>query len=232
MLISTAAIANEGSRDPAIWLGESAIHYRGPITKAGTKDLRITYSSARDPIQWLEITSNGGEVNASMDLGDWVYANNINVRVIDHCLSACANYVFPAGSIKAIEPGAIVAWHGSAIQSEEKSRKEISTVIERDVLPGTPQSDRAVLKTRLLDDTLAYLHASWARQAQFFAKIDVDERLTTIGEDHKDVRDFWFLSPAAMKRLGLRSVIAPPDYSATDTSRFGDQVIRYIEIDF
>jgi hypothetical protein len=231
VLISTAAASNEDSRDPVVWLSEAAIHYHGPITKSGSKDLRITYASARVPIQWLEITSNGGEINASMDLGDWVYANKINVRVNDHCLSACANYVFTAGTIKAIEPDAIVAWHGSAIQSEEKSRREISKVIERDVLPGTAHADRPVLKAQLLDDTLAYLHASRIRQAQFFAKIGVDERLTTIGEDHKEVRDFWFLSPAAMRQLGLRSMSVPPNYSATDTSRFGDQSIRYVEID-
>jgi hypothetical protein len=88
VLISTAAASNEDSRDPVVWLSEAAIHYHGPITKSGSQDLRITYAPARVPIQWLEITSNGGEINASMDLGDWVYANKINVRVHDHCLPA------------------------------------------------------------------------------------------------------------------------------------------------
>ena len=64
-------------------------------------------------IRVLEITSDGGEVEAAILLGSWIFENQIDVSVTDYCLSSCANYVFSAGRKKIIQPGAIVAWHGN-----------------------------------------------------------------------------------------------------------------------
>ena len=85
-----------------------------------------------------------------MDFGDWVFENQLNVKVIGRCFSSCANYVFTAAKIKVIENGALVAWYGSAVQSVQRSRREIEEVIDRDVLPGIPVNERAQQRSLLI----------------------------------------------------------------------------------
>ena len=208
---------------------DDAIHYRGPITPDGVKQLLTTHD--RDNILWLVMNSAGGEVNLAMDLGDWVFQKNLRVRVVDRCLSSCANYIFTAATVKVVTQGAIVAWHGSAIQSDVQSRAEISEVIETEILPRTPTSQHATVKSKILRETLDSLKRSRERQAKFFEKIQVDERITTIGEGHPAIQDFWFLSVAAMERFGIGFVVAPSDYAATNTARFGEDTVTYFATD-
>ena len=46
--------------------------------------------------------------------------------------------------------GALVAWYGSAVQSVQRSRREIEEVIDRDVLPGIPVNERAQQRSLLI----------------------------------------------------------------------------------
>lgn len=218
-------------RDPPhVDVAGDTLRYSGAITTDGLHALFAIHANHDIPIKWLAIDSGGGEINLAMDLGDWVYANALNVRVADHCLSSCANYVFTAGPVKVIESGAIVAWHGSAIQDEKDSRAAITNVIESQILARNTAIERPAVKAKLLDETLDYLQWSRARQARFFEKIGVDERITTIGEDNPEVRDFWFLSVVTMARFGIHQVVAPSNYSRTDTARFGPGTIIYIDV--
>lgn len=209
-------------------LGDALV-YRGDLTAAGLTELQAHYAAGSPRARWLEIDSGGGEVNVAMDFGDWVFDAGLGVRVANRCLSACANYVFPAAPVKVIKPQAIVAWHGSAIQAGAASRAAIETVIERDVLPATPPRERDAVRTRLVAETLDYLALAQSRQAAFFRRIGVDERITRIGLDHPAVTDFWFLSVATMARFGIDRVVAPANYAATDTRRFGPGKVVFIE---
>ncbi len=236
-LTATSLLVRATPADNAneVWIEhiDDAIHYRGPISVAGQKRLLALHrdGNRNGIVKWLVVTSSGGEVNLAMDIGDWIFANKLNVRVIDRCLSSCANYIFTAATVKVIEPGAIVAWHGSAILSEAQSRTQIMDIIKRDILPRTPETERTAVASQLLRDTLDDLKRSRERQAQFFKKIQVDERITTIGQNHPAVRDFWFLSVAAMARFGIGFVVAPSDYPTTNTSRFGEGAVTYIDVD-
>jgi len=228
-LVITGAVAAEPHPADVYTIGDS-LHYSGLLTAAGLEQVKSRYGAARETPVWFVIDSGGGEVNIAMDFGDWIHAHGLNVRVVDRCLSACANYVFPAARVKVIEPGAVVAWHGSAIQTPDTSRKEIAAVIERDVMPRTAPNERTALRTKLLDETLEYVRAARARQRVFFERIGVDESVTTIGEGRPGIEEFWFLSVAAMARFGIDLVVAPADYPATDTARFGQGVVRYLEL--
>ena len=117
----------------------------------------------------------------------------------------------------------------AALQTEAASRAAIDTVIERDILPATDPRERDAVHAKLVADTLAYLALAEARQAAFFRRIGVDERITRIGLDHPAVTDFWFLSVPAMARFGIERVVAPSNYAATDTRRFGPGKVVYIE---
>ena len=227
-LLVPAAYAGSSNE---VWVERvnDAIHYRGPISADGHRQLRTLYRESNGGIEWLVITSSGGEVNLAMDVGDWIFAHRLNVRVIDRCLSSCANYIFTAATVKVIAPGAIVAWHGSAIQSDAQSRAQITDIIEREILPRTPETQRTAVASKVLRKTLDDLKRSRERQAQFFEKIRVDERITTIGQGHPAVKDFWFLSVAAMARFGVGYVVAPSDYAKTNTTRFGQGAVTYID---
>lgn len=73
----------------------------------------------------MVISSGGGEINAGMKMGYWVFDNQIDVVVNGMCMSSCANYIFPAGHRKIINNGSIVAWHGSALQESGMSECDI-----------------------------------------------------------------------------------------------------------
>lgn len=209
-------------------LGDTLI-YHGDLTADGLRRLQASYAAGGAAVRWLDIDSGGGEVNVAMDFGEWILNAGLAIRVRNRCLSACANYVFPAATVKVIEPGAVVAWHGSAIQTEAASRAAIDAVIERDVLPATDPDEREATRSRLVAATLDYLAHAEARQAEFFRRLGVDERITRIGLEHPAVTDFWFVSVATMARYGIDRVVAPNNYAATDTRRFGPGKIVYIE---
>lgn len=228
LLLATAAGARSNAHIDV--RGDSLV-YHGDLTADGLQRLQTTYIAGDRAARWLEIDSGGGEVNVAMDFGEWLLGAGLAVRVTNRCLSACANYVFPAASVKVIEAGAIVAWHGSAIQSEAASRAAIDAVIERDVLPASDPRERETMRSRLVAETLAYLALAEARQAAFFRRIGVDERITRLGLEHPAVTDFWFVSVATMARFGIDRVVAPANYAATDTRRFGPGKVVYIEPD-
>ncbi len=225
------AIPGSARADADVDIRGDSLVYRGDLTANGLQRLQAAYSTGDRTMRWLEIDSGGGEVNVAMDFGEWILGAGLALRVANRCLSACANYVFPAAVVKVIEPGAIVAWHGSAMQSEAASRTAIDAVIERDVLPATDPRERETLRARLVADTLAYLARAEARQAAFFRRLGVDERITRLGLEHPAVTDFWFVSVATMARFGIDRVVAPTNYAATDTRRFGPGKVVYIEPD-
>lgn len=143
--------------EPQVATSGDTLVYRGDLTAAGLQRLQTHYAATAGATRWLEIDSGGGEVNVAMDFGEWVFAAALAVRVSNRCLSACANYVFPAAVVKVIAPGAVVAWHGSAIQGAAASRAAIDAVIERDVLPDTaPREREATRAPRRRDARLSH----------------------------------------------------------------------------
>jgi hypothetical protein len=121
-----------------------ALSYTGPVTAAGLHRLRTHYAALLQQPRWLAINSSGGEVNTAMDFGDWIFEQRLNVRVVDRCLSACANYLFTAARQKIIEPGAIVAWHGSAIPSPADAGRVLLPDRDRHGSGGTEDGDSEV----------------------------------------------------------------------------------------
>ena len=72
----------------------------------------IEQISSRYPtIRILVIDSEGGEIEAAMQLGRLIKERGWDVAVINKCLSACANYVFPAGKRKRVLPNSWVGIH-------------------------------------------------------------------------------------------------------------------------
>jgi hypothetical protein len=95
-------------------IAPTAIGYSGEITEEG---LAKVHALTRPETRTVFIRSQGGDVEPGMRFGDWIRENEIDVVVVDYCISSCANYVFVSAVHKTILPGAIVAWHGNMRQS-------------------------------------------------------------------------------------------------------------------
>ena len=177
-----------------------------------------------EPLTTLVISSSGGEINAGMTMGSWVFDNRIDVIVEQMCMSSCANYVFSAGRRKIIKPGAIVAWHGNALQESGMSEGDVRTSVIK-AFDRLPESEKAKLDLpeqirRAIEQMSRYRVESIRRQTDFFQKIGVDESVCRIGNDKYGARDFFILSVEDMARFGIDNVEAPEDYEETDLAPF------------
>jgi hypothetical protein len=192
------------------------LFYEGRLLPDGLERLKAAFGKSSGPIDWLVINSGGGEIGISMDIGLWVHSNGLNVKVVNACLSSCANYIFPAGKHKVISANAIVGWHGSAIQESF----DLSAMDEYLNSVEDPRK-REEIKRKLLVDHEKYIANMKQKQRAFFETIDVDEALTVVGQSKKyQADDFWFLSVEDMARFGVNQVTAPENYPETDVSRF------------
>jgi hypothetical protein len=203
-----------------IRLDATTAHLTGPISAGQNR--RLFDIVAGRTVSRLVITSGGGEVEAAIALGRWIYDHHIDVEVTEYCLSACANYVFPAGRNKRIRPGAVVAWHGNYTHLLETGlwRDDIAARMEHH------GEDAATARTRA--------HAQAQRLARleqaFFARIGVDGYLCWIGKmPPYSVPNYYFLSVPDMTRFGVNHVSAPPDYADTDVAGFEPHIV-YIKL--
>lgn len=162
----------------------------------------------------LSLSSSGGEVLAAIKLARWVRKNDLDVRVRLMCMSSCANYVFPAGRKKIIDPHALVVWHGSA---EQKNFREAQA--RYDELLAAQQTRELSADERLLLESGRQNYDAMIRyraaQRDFFAEIGVDEGITRLGQEPVDYHVYgWTASLKAMARFGIEGVSASPDYGS------------------
>lgn len=199
----------------SVALRGSQVRYVGEITTEGVAATRRLAQGRR--VDELRITSAGGEINAGMDLGEWVHEHGLTVLVDEYCLSSCANYVFPAAWQKVLAAGAVVAWHGSARQRDLPA--QLARVVDDQVkVLVLSEPARAGERARREREASAYLSRAIARQDAFFARIGVSEFITRIGQERYDVSGLYTLRVADMRRFGIDNVLAPAGDVADDVS--------------
>jgi len=212
-LLMTASFATE-------IVSPNVAYYSGEISKASND---IFFARYRHPApERLIITSDGGEVEAAIELASWVYNNKVDIAVEEYCLSSCANYVFPAGLNKMILPGAVVAWHGNYHHLFETG------------LWKTEVKSR--MKKYGQDYATAYKYVSsqvkhlYNLERIFFKLINVDQYICWVGKmPPYNVSDFYFLSDKDMLRFGITNLSLSHDYINTDVNRFPYN-IEYLEL--
>lgn len=215
LLLSGLAFASENRFYKS---GDSV--YTGAISAENNKE--FFRSNHKKKIKRLIITSSGGDVEAGIELGRWVFTQQLDVIVEDYCLSSCANYVFTAGLNKWIRPGAVVAWHGNyrhlllfGAWNDEVDRRMQS-------YHESMEKARRFVKKQV--DRLVQL------EERFFNMIGVDESICWIGKEAPfAVSDYYFLSIEDMARFGVKQVQASNDYVKTDISALSVSVI-YIKL--
>jgi hypothetical protein len=208
LLFAGAAGADEGT---SVHRDGDAIVYRGGIVaEANAQAARLLAED--EGIAWLHITSVGGEVDRGMDLGELVRDHGLNVKVVDYCASSCANYVFPAGQRKLLPADSVVVWHGSAIQAGLGDLSAIDfSAMEAHLGRSLSDSEKAAAAQEM--GLTAYFEAIARRQADFYAALGIDERVTVFGQDIGCGCD-WTIPVADMARFGITGVEAPDGYGS------------------
>ena len=216
-LLVASGVASLAHINPAYSAeSEQIAQYTGPISAQNNNQF---FQRVRNrTIKRLLITSSGGDVQAGIELGRWVYAQQIDVVVEDYCLSSCANYVFPAARYKTIKPGAVVAWHGNYHHLLHTGlwRDEVTTRIQR----YRESAEHATQHVHTQVQQLVTIEKA------FFKDIGVDQYLCWIGKQQPyNAPDYYFMSAEDMARFGVTDVMVPHDYRHTDVSRFSVDII-------
>lgn len=207
--------ANAESEDPSkaqVKLSDTgeAVHYRGEMDNDAIARVAALIKAAGGTVTRLVIDSGGGEINGGMDLAELVLAHQLDVEVERLCASSCANYVFPAGNTKHIQEGAVVVWHGSAIQEEVGENLGIENIQTQE------GGELSLAEKRLLLDqnrekARRYIADARLRQGDLFKRMGVDERVTVVGQQLKAAEE-WTLTVDDMARFGVKNVFAPEYY--------------------
>jgi ATP-dependent protease ClpP protease subunit len=205
LLLANAAHAGETTQ---AYLSEGELQYVGYLDEDANARLFALYDSLAVKPTVLSIRSRGGDVAQGMALGEWVHAHKLDVKVMEFCLSSCANYVFTAGGRKIVSNMAMIGYHGG-----------LSSV---DFSVGG--SDKAKYDAMTEDQQAAYkaefkktLQPQLDRETAFFKSIGVRQDITTYGQQARFDKlaanfDGWTFTQDGFKRFGVDriEVINPP----------------------
>ena len=160
--------------------------YQGTLSAAANARVFELYEQATPKPRLLKMTSGGGDITLGMELGEWVFRNGLDVEVVDHCFSSCANYVFTAAKAKYLNPDAILMWHGGAYQQS----------LEEQIKPFGEQGQTALTSWRTREDA-------------FFKTIGVDQSITTYGQTASRPKSLfpYDYSIEDLSKFGVRNVI-------------------------
>ena len=104
----------------------------------GTIDVNMAQAvkelTGRFPIRAVVVDSYGGNIDSAMDIAAILRAKKLDLIVDGRCLSACANYLFPAAARKTVLPGSVVGIHNIRV-----------TYLERGAVALVPATDAARL---------------------------------------------------------------------------------------
>ena len=211
LALSSAAMA-AGEDTTQVYFSNGQLEYIGPINQQANQRLFALYDSLAAKPAVLSIRSPGGEVNAGMDLGGWVRAHKLNVRVMEFCLSSCANYVFPAGIEKIVSNFAMIGYHGGPGNAGKLTLDDSAQKIY-DALPAEEQQ-------AFMAQIAGISSQGGRREAQYFQQLGVRADITSLGQNERYDQFVkanpnaagWTYSLQDFARLGVRdiSVINPP----------------------
>lgn len=198
-----------GLETTQVFISNGQLEYVGELDDGANQRLFDLYEKLANKPTTLSIRSPGGDVNTGMDLGAWVYSHKLNVRVLEFCLSSCANYVFTAAKQKIVSNFAVVGYHGGSgnlkkLKFDEKTEAMLSTL--------SPEARKT-----MMDDFAKTIRLNGQREVAYFRKIGVRSDISSIGQQNQYEKYTvgaagWTYSQEDFALLGVRniSVINPP----------------------
>lgn len=228
LLCQSSAYANLQPAQVMLVDQGEAISYVGEMEEPAIIQVENLIKNTHGKVKRLVIDSGGGDVNLGMDLAGLVLENSLDVVVENVCGSSCANYVFPAGKTKHINPNAVVVWHGSAIQEGLENPPGLENL---EFSAGKKPS--IAVQRRLLEEAIEghakYIADIKLRQASFYARLGVDERVTVIGQQLKAAQE-WTLTPEDMAYFGIGNVTAPADYGHKLPPQMKERGVKLLQL--
>lgn len=203
LLALCAVLACAGARaddTTRVHVADGELHYAGPVAAAANRQLFALYDSLERKPATLVITSKGGEVSAGLELGEWLHARRLAVRVPEYCLSACANYVFTAGARRIVGSSAMVGFHGGVSSTEFKLDDATQAMFD-----ALPKEQQAAFWDKFRQDMQPLV----AREAAFFRQVGVDRAITTYGQAPRFAHtagDGWTYTRQGFARFGVRDI--------------------------
>jgi hypothetical protein len=195
-----------------VYVIDGELAYVGALDMQANQRLFKLYESLEEKPKVLSIQSIGGNVLTGISLGRWVRANGLDVRVLEYCLSSCANYVFPAGGRKIVSNFALIGYHGGA-----SSAYLGLFAASKKVLAEQPRSEGF---KKLADSMLNDVRNQAQQELAFLKTLGVDADLVSRGQEDRYQRLFkehpetkgWTYSAADFERMGVHriDVINPP----------------------
>ncbi|KNY39812.1 peptidase [Vibrio harveyi] len=229
--LSPVIFANQET-DTRVFLENDKIYYTGTLTPEGNESVFKVYNDSKVKPKTLSITSDGGDVELGIALGEWVFDKKLDVEVEDYCLSSCANYIFTSGRYKYISNKAIIGFHGGA-SSQEFDTSEIDEMFET-----LPKKKREEEVKKLLQQMQAYLDEVKKDEDALFKKTKVKQEITTLGQSQTyrkfdpDQYTGWTYLPQDYSKLGVRNVIVKnPPWKLVQQQNFGKLFIVNVDTD-
>jgi hypothetical protein len=193
------AIAYAGD-STQVYLSEGELNYVGYLDEQANQRLFSLYDSLQDKPGTLAIRSRGGDVVPGMELGEWLHAHKLDVKVMEFCLSSCANYVFTAGARKIVSSNAMIGFHGGA------SSKEVNIGgAKKEAYDAMTATKKAAFQAELRLARQPQLD----RETVFFKTIGVRQNLTTYGEQARfaaTVVDGWTFTQQGFGYFGVNHI--------------------------
>jgi hypothetical protein len=211
LALSCSAFAADGETTQ-VYFSNGHLEYVGAINSDANQRLFDLYDKLPNKPTTLSIRSIGGSVNPGMELGAWVHAKKLNIKVMEFCFSSCANYVFTGAIKKTVSNFAMIGYHGGP-GDPEKLAFDANTQAMFDALP-------AAGKKALMDSIKNDAVLLGRREAAYFQNIGVRTDISSLGQgdqfkpllDKHPEAQGWTYSLADFALLGVRdiTVINPP----------------------
>jgi hypothetical protein len=196
-----------------VFIDNNELNYVGSLSEEANRQAFALFDSAQKKPAILSIRSKGGPTDAGMELGRWVHAKGLTVKVMEYCFSSCANYVFTAAPRKVVSNVAVVGYHGglSSTSFTLDSAQEAG-------LKSHPAAQREIARAKLEQSIRESLAPQVEAERAFFSLIGVQQRITTLGQAPDAMRNAsdksvgWTYSVEDFAKLGVRDirVVNPP----------------------
>lgn len=211
--LATLALPARAGPSTQVFIDNGELNYVGSLTADANQRAFELFSKAQPRPAILSIRSKGGVTGAGLELGRWVHAQGLTVKVMEYCFSSCANYVFPAAPRKVVSNFAVVGYHGGLSSMSFQLADE-----QEAMLKTLPAGQRDALRAKLEQAVRKAAAPQAEEEARFFDLIGVQQRITTLGQlpAHAHVQTEqsvgWTYSIADFGKLGVRDirVVNPP----------------------
>ncbi len=179
-----------------IYMEGRTLYFNGEISTEKVREAIKLANIQPDGVVALMIDSDSGEYRPAMELGRWLYNNQVHLIVNGTCASACANYVLTAAPSTLVMKGSEVLWFGGAMKDEW----------------DTDGFDQQELEQWQQSLTLWRQH-----EDAFFALVAVNPKITMFGHLNKreklqkagcdTSKAAWMYHIDDMQKLGLNNIV-------------------------